>query len=99
MAKRKTPKTVDLKSEKITAEELKNVQDLVRKLNMATSDVGMIEIRKHEALHAVLLMTQQYEELSNELRNKYNAADFNIQDGTIKYNDDNNKDNKKDNDR
>ena len=99
MAKRKTPKTLNLKSEKITAEELKTTQDLVRKLNMATSDIGMIEIRKHEALHAVLLMTQQYEELNNELRNKYNAADINIQDGTIKYNDDNNEDNKKDNDR
>lgn len=98
MAKRKTPKTVNLKSEKITADELRSVQDLVRQLNVATSDVGLIEIRKHEALHAVMLMTKEYEELNIKLRDKYKAEDINIQDGTIKYNDDN-KDNKKDNDR
>jgi hypothetical protein len=98
MAKRKTPKTVNLKAEKLTAEELKELQDLVRNLNMAQADIGMIEIRKHEALHAVLAMTTKYEQMNSKFREKYNAVDFDIQTGIIKYNDDD-EDNKKDNDR
>ena len=99
MAKRKTPKTVDLKIEKITEQELKEVQDLLRKINMAQADVGMIEVRKHEALHVILSMTQTFETVIQGLRKSYKAVDINVMDGSIKYNDDNNEADKKNNDR
>ena len=37
---------------KITKEELKNLQEIVGKLNQAASQLGNIEIQKHEILHA-----------------------------------------------
>ena len=99
MAKRKTPKVKDLRPEKITDEQLAKMRQVVSAINKAQMDVGIIEVRKHEALHAITQMQTQIVELQNEFKEQYGTDDINIADGTIKYNDDNNEANKKDNDR
>ena len=104
MAKRKTPKgekIVDLKpkADKITDEQLSKMREVVTSINKAQMDIGAIEARKHEALHAVVQMQQIIQELQKEFKEQYGTDDINIADGTIKYNDDNNKTDKKDNDR
>ena len=99
MAKRKTPKVKDLRPEKITDEQLTNMRQVVSAINKAQMDVGIIEVRKHEALHAITQMQTQIVELQNEFKEQYGTDDINIADGTIKYNDDNNEANKKNNDR
>ena len=99
MAKRKTPKVKDLRPEKITDEQLAKMRQVVSAINKAQMDVGIIEVRKHEALHAITQMQTQIVELQNEFKEQYGTDDINIADGTIKYYDDNNEANKKDNDR
>ena len=100
MAKRKTPKTVDLKpqAERITDQQLEKLQQTVKSVQMAQSDIGALEARKHEALHAVLQMQSVLMQLQEEFKKEYGTDDMNIADGKIKYNDDKQAD-KKDNDR
>ncbi len=104
MAKRKTPKgdnIVDLKpkADKITDEQLSRMREVVTSINKAQMDIGAIETRKHEALHAIIQMQQVIQELQKEFKKQYGTDDVNIADGTIKYNDDNNEADKKNNDR
>ena len=99
MAKRKTPKVKDLRPEKITDEQLAKMRQVVSAINKAQMDIGIVEVRKHEALHAITQMQTQIVELQNEFKEQYGTDDINIADGTIKYNDDNNEANKKDNNR
>ena len=99
MAKRKTPKVKDLRLEKITDVQLTNMREVVTAINKAQMDLGVIEVRKHEILHAVTQMQIKITELQNEFKEQYGTDDINIADGTIKYNDDNNEANKKNNDR
>ena len=99
MAKRKTPKVKDLRPEKITDEQLAKMRQVVSAINKAQMDVGIIEVRKHEALHAITQMQTQIVELQNEFKEQYCTDDINIADATIKYNDDNNQVNKKNNGR
>ena len=98
MAKRKTPKVKDLRPETISKEQLQELRSVVTAMNRAQMDIGSMEARKHEALHAVLQMQVQLESMRSSFKEQYGTDDINIADGKIKYNDDN-KDNKKDNDR
>jgi len=105
MAKRKTPKTekvIDLKprAEKISEEQLERLQNAIKQTNMLQQDIGAIELRKHEALHAVLNWQSVLRELQAEFKNDYGSDDINVMNGEIKYNNDgNDKTNKEDNDR
>ena len=102
MAKRKTPKTVDLKpkAEKITEEQLQKVQVTAEAINKIQMEVGMIESRKHQMLHSLLQHQSFLEKIREEFIKEYGTDNINMIDGTIKYNEDgDNKDNKKDNDR
>ena len=98
MAKRKTPKVKDLRPETITDEQLKKLQQVVKNIQMTQTDIGVIESRKHEALHALMGMQQMVNDLQQEFTKDYGTCDVNITDGKIKYND-TDETNKKDNDR
>ena len=90
MAKRKTAKAekiVDLKpkAEKITEEQLKKVQGTVNAINRSQLDLGILESRKHQLLHAIDTIQDQLKVMQGEFEKEYGTYDINIQDGTINY--------------
>lgn len=91
MAKRKTPKSekvVDLKPNKITDEQLKEIQAIVNYSNQVRMEVGNIEAKKHALLHELDNANQKVNELSTILKEQYGDVDVNIQTGEIKYKED-----------
>ena len=90
MAKRKTPKTVDLKprAEKITDQQLERLQRTVSGINRVKSELGTIEVQKHSLLHTVNDLQAVLQELQQEFMKDYETTDINIQDGSIKYKED-----------
>ena len=93
MAKRKTAKAekiVDLKpkAEKITAEELEKVQNIVNAMNRGQLDLGILETRKHQLLHSIMSVQDQLTMMQAEFEKEYGTFDINIQDGTINYKED-----------
>jgi len=83
----KKEKIVDLKSkpEKITAEQLKKVQETVNTMNRAQLEIGSMELKKHEMMHQLAAIKDGLAELQEELKKEYGTVDVNIQDGTINY--------------
>ena len=101
MAKRKTPKTekvIDLtpKAEKITDEQLTKVQTTVSNLNRHQMELGQLETRKHELLHNVAGIKDEFTLMQSEFEKEYGTVDINIQNGTINYPSDNGETDKKD---
>jgi len=74
-----------IKPEKVTDEQLANIQDLVDKINKAQMDIGAIETRKHQALHFVAGVNDKLTLLQEELQKEYGTNDVNIQAGLINY--------------
>ena len=94
----KKEKVVDLKpkAEKITDEELKKVQDTVNSLNRAQLEIGSMELRKHELLHGIAGLRDELTLIQSELEKEYGTFDVSINDGTIKYDEENGEINKED---
>ena len=86
MAKRKTPKVQDLRPDFITKEELQKLQNVVKIINEAQMQIGMLESQKHAMLHDITGAQQMVNSIRQELIEKYGDHDFNIMDGSIKYN-------------
>ena len=99
MAKRKTPKVKDLRPETITQEQLEKLQSVIRTINQGQQQLGIIESQKHNILHDVMQVQAMLQEVQKELHDEYGTYDINVANGAIKYNDDNNETDKKDNDR
>lgn len=100
MAKRKTPKVESLRPNKISEEQLKKLKNLAQGINAARNDIGSLETRKHEAMHAVMEMQRMLLDLQKEFVEQYGTDNVDISSGEIKYNEDgNNETNKEDNDR
>ena len=53
MAKRKTPKVQNLRPETITKDELGKLQNVVRTINDAQKQIGVIEMQKHSILRDI----------------------------------------------
>jgi len=89
MAKRKTPK-VDLKprAEKVTEAQLKRAQALAKAINETKFDIGAIEAKKHSMLHEYTQFNHMLEEMLAGFEKEYGSSNVNIQDGTIKYKED-----------
>ena len=102
MAKRKGPKTVDLKprAEKISEEHLEKIQTEIKAIDHIHFEIGKLESQKHHMLHAVSGHQQSLNDWEKILIKKYGTSDINIVDGTIKYNEEKNDNtvNKEDND-
>ena len=77
-----------VKPEKITAEELEKVQNVVNRINQAQMDIGQLESRKHQALHYIAGINDELTLLQEELKKEYGTVDVSIQDGTINYEED-----------
>ena len=72
----------------ITAEELKNLQELVNTINRAQLELGGLESRKHSLAHQVLALQGQVAEMQKGFEETYGKIDINVSDGTISYKED-----------
>ena len=86
----KKSKTVDLKpkTDKISEEQLQNLQSVVSATNKLNFDIGVLEAQKHNLLHALFQANDKIRELQQQFQKEYWCDDINIQNGTINYKDD-----------
>jgi hypothetical protein len=87
MGKKKN-KVVDLKPEKISEEQLKELQQVVSAINKLQFDIGTMEVQKQNALNAVFQGNDKLNEMQGVLTEQYGTNDINIQDGAINYKED-----------
>ena len=88
MTKKTTKKIKELKSdkpEKITNEELNQVQSVINDVNRAQLEIGSFESKKHNLLHHVAQLQEKLGGLQAEFEKIYGTVDINIQDGTINH--------------
>ena len=85
---KKKEKVIDLKPEKISEEELQELRNVVTAINKLQFDIGTMEVQKHSALHALFQGNDKLTAMQASYKEKQGTDDINIQDGTIKYNDD-----------
>ena len=90
MVKRKTPQVKDViditpKPEKVTEEQLKEVQGLVTAMHRMQMDIGVAESRKHQILHQLTLVQDKITEVQNTLEKEYGTFDIDMQTGIINY--------------
>jgi len=80
-------KMVDLKpkAEKITEEQLKNLQSVVNDNNAIQFRVGALEAQKHELIHQQVGVQSKIVELQNAFSKEYGTFDVDLADGTINY--------------
>jgi len=80
-------KMVDLKpkAEKITEEQLKNLQSVVNDNNTIQFRVGALEAQKHELIHQQANIQSKIVELQNTFSEEYGTFDVDLADGTINY--------------
>ena len=80
-------KMVDLKpkAEKITEEQLKNLQSVVNDNNAIQFRVGALEAQKHELIHQQVGVQSKIVELQNTFSEEYGTFDVDLADGTINY--------------
>ena len=93
MAKRKTPKSnkvVDLKpqAEMLEEVELKEIQDLVKEVDLLSIQIGRLETQKHQLLHRIAGENDKIKITQGKLEAKYGNCDIDIRDGKITYNKD-----------
>jgi predicted nuclease with TOPRIM domain len=69
---------------KITQEQLEELQGLVGKLNNAATQIGNLELQKHQLQHAAAEVQTDLNKLQAKLEEKYGKVQINIQDGTFK---------------
>tara|TARA_Y100000817_G_scaffold136029_1_gene106601 strand:- start:193 stop:471 length:279 start_codon:yes stop_codon:yes gene_type:complete len=84
---KKKEKVIDLKPEKISEEELTELRNVVSAINKLQFDIGTIEVQKHNALHALFEGNDKLSSIQSNFKEKYGTDDINIQDGAIKYKD------------
>jgi hypothetical protein len=68
---------------KITEEQLKDLQELVGKLNNASTQLGNLELQKHQILHAAGDVQSDLNKLQVKLEKAYGKVQVNIKDGTF----------------
>ena len=76
------------KPEKVTNEELNQIQNLVSISNKFQIDLGGMELQKHELLHQVFLIKDNINLFREEMKKTYGTDDIDIKNGVINYNKD-----------
>jgi len=69
---------------KITQEQLEELQGYVGKLNNAAAQIGNLELQKHQINHAAAEVQNDLNKFQAKLEEKYGKVQINIQDGTYK---------------
>ena len=76
-------KSTNNKVEKISAEELEQLQGLQKMMANAVNNLANIEIAKYELLQDHAAMKLKMQEISRELQDKYGEVNISLADGTI----------------
>ena len=81
----KKEEMVDLKpkSEKISDEHLKELQEILNITNNIQFKIGQLESQKHTLLHELGLTQKKIIEMQDKLSKEYGTFDINVTDGTI----------------
>jgi hypothetical protein len=69
--------------EKITEDQLKSLQEVVGSINNLQSQIGAIELQKHQLLHQASEFQLKLSEIQKDLEADYGSVTVNLQDGTI----------------
>jgi predicted metalloenzyme YecM len=69
---------------KITQEQLEELQGYVGKLNNAATQIGNLELQKHQINHVAAEVQSDLNKFQTKLEEKYGKVSINIQDGTYK---------------
>ena len=69
---------------KITQEQLEELQGYVGKINNIASQIGNLELQKHQLNHAGIEVQNDLQKFQVKLEEKYGKVSVNIQDGTYK---------------
>jgi len=85
-----------IKPEKITKEQLEEVQKLINDINRSQMELGQIETKKHAILHHISMLQEGVGRLRETFEKDYGTSDININDGTINYTKENGEVNKED---
>ena len=88
MGKKKN-KVVDLKPEAISDEQLTKLQNIVQAINKLKMDIGQTEAQKHNMLHTLTQGNEELSKIQSEIKDEYgDNIDVNINDGAIRYKED-----------
>ena len=68
---------------KIKEDQLQKLQGFVGTINNLQTQLGGLEIQKHQALHQISDVQAQLNEFQAELEKEYGKVSVNLQDGTI----------------
>lgn len=76
--------------EKITEDQLKSLQEVVGSINNLQSQIGAIELQKHQLLHQASEFQLKLSDIQKDLEAEYGNVTVNLQDGTIAKEDEKN---------
>ena len=89
MAKTKTKKVeeaIDLsKPEKISEQQLAELQSSIKTIDNITKDVGSLEVRKYSLMKAMESVHSRLESMRVNLEKEYGTDNINLKDGKITY--------------
>jgi len=64
-------------------QELKQLQDQEQKKNAIVNDLGILELKKHELLHAFAVVQADQEKLKIDIEAKYGKISIDLKDGSF----------------
>lgn len=67
---------------KIKDTQLKELKELVSKVNQGQLQIGQLETQKHTILHHLAEVQQEMQNFQEELEKEYGKVSINIQDGS-----------------
>jgi len=67
---------------KIKKEQLEKIQSQQGKLQAILTDIGVLESRKHDYLHAQAIVSQEIQVTKQELEDEYGAINIDMKDGS-----------------
>ena len=85
-----------VKPEKVTDEQLKEVQQLINDINRNQMELGQMETKKHAVLHHISSLQEGVGAMRETFEKDYGTADIDIQTGIINYPKENGETNKED---
>jgi len=85
-----------VKPEKVTDEQLQEVQKLVGDINKSQMELGQMETKKHAMLHNISALQEGIGSIRDVFEKDYGTADIDIQTGIINYPRENGEANKED---